>query len=101
MPPYFFTILVSKQLKDQIPKCCMHLMVNCFKDFVRDELLSGLYRDARPDQLMEESATEVTRRKDMLTMYNACREALRIIGEINQGTIVRIVLSLAVGMLAF
>jgi hypothetical protein len=67
----------------------MHLMVNCFKDFVRDELLSNLYRDSRPEQLMEESASEVQRRKELLAMYNTSKEALRIIGEVNQGTVVR------------
>jgi hypothetical protein len=34
---------VSKSLKDQIPKCLMHLMVNSFKEFNKNELLACLY----------------------------------------------------------
>ena len=83
-------LTVSKSLKDQVPKCCMHMMVNNFKDFVKDELLACLYRDAKVDQLMEESAVESQRRQELLNMYQTSKEALRIIGEINQGTVVRL-----------
>ncbi len=80
---------MSKSLKDQVPKCCMHMMVNNFKDFVKDELLACLYRDAKVDQLMEESAVEAQRRQELMSMYQTSKEALRVIGEINQGTVVR------------
>lgn len=32
--------------------------------------------------MMEESAEEAMKREEMLKMYHACKEALRIIGEI-------------------
>lgn len=31
--------------------------------------------------MMEESAEEATKREEMLRMYHACKEALRIIGK--------------------
>lgn len=33
-------------------------------------------------QMMEESVEEAAKREEMLRMYHACKEALRIIGEL-------------------
>lgn len=33
-------------------------------------------------QMMEESPEEVAKREEMLRMYHACKEALRIIGKL-------------------
>lgn len=37
--------------------------------------------------MMEESADEALRREEMLRMYHACKEALKIIGDISSATI--------------
>ena len=37
--------------------------------------------------MMEESADEAVRREEMLRMYHACKEALKIIGDISSATI--------------
>ena len=37
--------------------------------------------------MMEESADEALRREEMLRMYHACKEALKIIGDISTATI--------------
>lgn len=79
--------IVSKTLKDQIPKCVMHMMVNSTKEFIKNELLACLYRDCKTEDLMEESPVEAQRRQDLLTMYKTSKEALRIIGDINAGTV--------------
>lgn len=37
--------------------------------------------------MMEESQLEAQKREEMFRMYHACKEALRIIGEVNMSTI--------------
>lgn len=49
---------------------CTHLPHNSFKE-----------------SLMEESQLEAQKREEMLRMYHACKEALRIIGEVNMTTV--------------
>lgn len=77
---------MSKTLRDQIPKVIMHLMINDIKKYMANELLANLYREARPEELMEESASEAERRKQMMEMYQACKDALKIISEVNLNT---------------
>ena len=36
---------------------------------------------------MEESADEAVKREEMLRMYHACKEALKIIGDVSTATI--------------
>ena len=37
--------------------------------------------------MMEESAEEAVKREEMLRMYHACKEALRIIGDVSMATV--------------
>ena len=37
--------------------------------------------------MMEESADEAIKREEMLRMYHACKEALKIIGDVSTATI--------------
>ena len=37
--------------------------------------------------MMEESADEAVKREEMLRMYHACKEALKIIGDVSTATI--------------
>jgi dynamin GTPase len=37
--------------------------------------------------MMEESQAEAYKREEMLRMYHACKEALRIIGDVNMSTV--------------
>lgn len=60
---------MTKSLKDQIPKICMHLMVNALKSFASTELLANLYRSSGQDDLMEESPAEEARRKETMEMF--------------------------------
>lgn len=77
--------IVTKTLKDQIPKICMHVMVNAIKSFVANDLLADLYRH-NLETLMEESPAEEARRKEISEMYYAAKEALGIIGDITAST---------------
>lgn len=78
-----YMLIVTKTAKDIVPKAIMHLIVNKLGNFIRDDLLALLYQSCEPDTLMEESQAEAQRRDDMLRMYHACKEALRIISEVN------------------
>ncbi|XP_022085097.1 dynamin-1-like isoform X2 [Acanthaster planci] len=78
--------IVSKQIRDIVPKICMHLTINDTKDFILGELLAHLYSTGDQDSLMEESQEEAQRREEMLKMYHTTKEALKIIGDINMTT---------------
>ncbi|EDQ85840.1 uncharacterized protein MONBRDRAFT_28892 [Monosiga brevicollis MX1] len=77
--------IVHKTLRDQVPKVCMHIMVNNVKEFISDELIAHLYRQS-PEELMEESPEEVNRRNELLAMYQASKQALDIIKDVNLTT---------------
>lgn len=55
----------------QVPKVCMHLMVNSTKYFIANDLIASLYRST-PEELMEESPEEV-RRREFLAGEKPCR----------------------------
>merc|ERR1719300_1554529 len=62
-------------------------MINDTKAFINGELLASLYSTGDTQGMMEESADEALRREEMLRMYHACKEALKIIGDISTATI--------------
>ncbi|XP_071820427.1 dynamin-1-like isoform X2 [Apostichopus japonicus] len=78
--------IISKQVRDLVPKALMHLMINNCRDFIQGEMLAHLYSAGSQDQLMEESADEAQRREDLLKMYATTQQALKIIGEVNMNT---------------
>ena len=45
------------------------------------------YNISLQNQMMEESADEAIKREEMLRMYHACKEALKIIGDVSTATI--------------
>ncbi|UYV62849.1 DNM2 [Cordylochernes scorpioides] len=96
--------IITKNFKDLIPKMIMHLTISTVKDFINTELLANLY--SSPNQvcgyqvtlnlslaccgeqkiLMEESPEAAARREDMIRMYNACKDGLKIIGDLSLTT---------------
>jgi len=83
-----YTRIVTKTIRDLVPKAIMHLIVNKMAEFLRDELLANLYQHGGDTEtLMEESPLEAQKREDMLRMYHACKEALKIINDANMMTI--------------
>uniref|UniRef100_A0A8C2RJV6 Dynamin n=1 Tax=Capra hircus TaxID=9925 RepID=A0A8C2RJV6_CAPHI len=78
--------IINKCIRDLIPKTIMHLMINNVKDFINSELLAQLYSSEDQNTLMEESAEQAQRRDEMLRMYQALKEALVVIGDINTAT---------------
>merc|ERR1719312_1543475 len=79
--------IVTKTCRDLVPKIIMYLMINDTKAFINGELLASLYSTGDTQNMMEESADEAIRREEMLRMYHACKEALKIIGDISTATI--------------
>ncbi|EPB73027.1 dynamin family protein [Ancylostoma ceylanicum] len=79
--------IITKTIKDLVPKAIMHLIVSQVTQFMHDELLAHIYQCGDTDTLMEESQVEAQKREEMLRMYHACKEALRIISEVNMSTL--------------
>ncbi|XP_062395934.1 dynamin-2-like [Sardina pilchardus] len=82
-----YIVIINKSIRDLMPKTTMHLMINSAKKFIHCELLSYLYSSGDQSSLMEESADQAQRRDEMLRMYHALKEALKIIGDISTTTI--------------
>ncbi|KAJ8038664.1 Dynamin-1 [Holothuria leucospilota] len=78
--------IISKQVRDLVPKTLMHYMINNCRDFIQGEMLAHLYSAGGQDALMEESQEEALRREELLKMYATTKEALKIIGEVNMNT---------------
>ncbi|XP_076314963.1 dynamin-1-like isoform X1 [Tachypleus tridentatus] len=78
--------IITKNIRDLVPKSIMHMLINNTKDFINTDLLSYLYSSGDQTSLMEESAEESRRREDMLRIYHACKEALKIIGDVSMVT---------------
>ncbi|XP_065089143.1 dynamin isoform X3 [Ochlerotatus camptorhynchus] len=78
--------IVTKTTRDMVPKAIMMLIINNCKDFINGELLAHLYASGDQASMMEESQEEAQKREEMLRMYHACKEALRIIGDVSMAT---------------
>ncbi|GBP81792.1 Dynamin [Eumeta japonica] len=79
--------IVTKTTRDLVPKSIMMLIINNAKDFINGELLAHLYASGDQSQMMEEAPEEAQKREEMLRMYHACKEALRIIGDVSMATV--------------
>ncbi|XP_078605696.1 dynamin-1-like isoform X28 [Branchiostoma floridae x Branchiostoma japonicum] len=79
--------IITKTIRDLVPKTIMHMIVNDTKEFIQSEMLAHLYSSGDQASMMEESATEAQRREEMLRMYHSLKEALKIIGDINMTTV--------------
>ncbi|XP_037808995.1 dynamin isoform X6 [Lucilia sericata] len=79
--------IVTKTTRDMVPKAIMMIIINNTKDFINGELLAHLYASGDQSQMMEESAEAASKREEMLRMYHACKDALRIIGDVSMATV--------------
>ncbi|XP_048587168.1 dynamin-1 isoform X2 [Nematostella vectensis] len=79
--------IVSKTIRDLVPKTIMYMIINNIKEFIAAELLAHLYSSGNVSDLMEESEEEAQRREEMLKMYHSTKEALQIVGDIDTHTI--------------
>merc|ERR1740123_611948 len=79
--------IVTKTCRDLVPKSIMFLMINDVKQFINAELLAQLYATGDTQNMMEESADEAIKREEMLRQYHACKEAIKIIGDVSMATV--------------
>ncbi|XP_068913132.1 dynamin isoform X1 [Tenebrio molitor] len=79
--------IVTKTTRDLVPKTIMYMIINHTKDFINGELLAHIYASGDQSQMMEEAPEEAQKREEMLRMYHACKEALRIIGDVSMATV--------------
>ncbi|VDO11936.1 unnamed protein product [Rodentolepis nana] len=79
--------IVHKTQRDLVPKMLMYIIVNEMKEFLKSELLPNLYQAGDIQVLMSESLEMQTRREETLRMYEALKEALRIVGEVATNTV--------------
>ncbi|ODN03957.1 Dynamin [Orchesella cincta] len=79
--------IVTKTTRDLVPKSIMFIIINSAKEFINGELLAHLYASGDQQSMMEESAEEAIKREETLRMYHACKEALRIIGDVSMATV--------------
>ncbi|OQV14233.1 Dynamin-1 [Hypsibius exemplaris] len=79
--------IITKTVKDLIPKTVMHLLMNETKDYIHADLMAQLYSTVDQHTLMEESQEESKRRDETLRMYHACSQALKIIGDVSMATV--------------
>ncbi|BFZ05832.1 hypothetical protein BsWGS_08871 [Bradybaena similaris] len=79
--------IVNKTQRDLVPKTIMYLIVSNMKFYIKDDLLPAIYSAGDQGQIMEESAEEAQRREEILRMYHATKEALKVIGEVSTTTV--------------
>ncbi|CAJ0583841.1 unnamed protein product, partial [Mesorhabditis spiculigera] len=82
-----YMLIVTKTIRDLVPKCIMLLIVNQVGEFLDNELLAHLYQCGDTDALMEESQSEAQKREELLRMYQAIKDTLKIINEVNLSNI--------------
>lgn len=82
-----YMAIVSKTIRDLIPKIIMSMMINQTKEFISAEVLAHLYQSENQTHMMEESAEEAERRDTILRMYHSLKEAVTIMGDINMKTV--------------
>ncbi|KAG9511385.1 Dynamin, partial [Fragariocoptes setiger] len=78
--------IVTKTFRDLVPKLIMHIIINSTKNYIYQELLAALYAAGDQSTLMEESPEEERRRQELMKTYQACKEALKIIGDVSMQT---------------
>nr|CAH7752521.1 unnamed protein product [Callosobruchus chinensis] len=73
--------IVTKSIKDMVPKMITYMILSNTKRFIFDELLVHVYANEDQMELLEESPEAVKRREEKMAMYKACKSALDIIGD--------------------
>ncbi|XP_065200561.1 dynamin-like [Planococcus citri] len=77
-----------KTFRDHLPKIIMNLIVMNVKTFISVELPAHLNTCENQSSLMDEGEEETAKREEVMKMHRACKEALKIIGDVAKSTIV-------------
>lgn len=81
-----YTSIVSKTVRDTVPKTIMFMMVNRMKEYIHMDLLPMIYSAGDQNEMMEESKEAAMRREEMIKMYHTCKDALDIIADVSAKT---------------
>ena len=78
--------IISKNIRDNVPKTIMFMMVNKLKTFMTSDLLPTIYSAGDQDRMMEESQEAARKREEMVSMYHTCKDALVLISDVSSKT---------------
>jgi len=78
--------IIHKTHRDMVPKAIMHIVINQLKEYAKNELLACLYAVGDSENLMKESDDQAQQREDTLRIYQALKEAIKIIGDVSSHT---------------
>ncbi|KAI6646167.1 Dynamin-1 isoform X10 [Oopsacas minuta] len=79
--------IVSKTVRDIIPKTVVHMILNNLLQFVKEDLKVNIYAVGDFSEMMIESQVSEQQRKEVLSMYQTTKQALEILSDINNSTI--------------
>jgi dynamin 1-like protein len=79
--------IVRKNVKDLVPKSCMHFLVNQSKAKVQSELIHHLYKPDLFDELLEESPEIAQRRSRCRLLLDTLTRANRVLNEVRDITL--------------
>ncbi|EME30418.1 Dynamin-related protein 3B [Galdieria sulphuraria] len=76
--------VVRKNLQDYVPKAIMKFLVLKFRDELHSELVTSLYKEDNPDELLQESSETTERRKELRKMISILKRASQVINEVRE-----------------
>jgi len=76
--------VVRKNLQDYVPKAIMKCLVLKFRDELHSELVTTLYKEDNPDELLQESSETTERRKELRRMISILKRASQVTNEVKE-----------------
>eukprot|EP00871_Galdieria_phlegrea_P003221 jgi/Galph1/38/GphlegSOOS_G4856.1 len=76
--------VVRKNLQDYVPKAVMKFLVLKFRDELHSQLVTSLYKEDDPEQLLKESEETSERRKELRKMISILKRAQQVINEVRE-----------------
>ncbi|KAG5669212.1 hypothetical protein PVAND_017105 [Polypedilum vanderplanki] len=76
-----YLTIVIKTLRDRIPKTITFLLINKLNEYIEHNLVSYFYENDLVDELMSRSDLDNEKYEKLMSMKNACNEAIKVIDE--------------------
>ncbi|GJQ10543.1 hypothetical protein GpartN1_g2828.t1 [Galdieria partita] len=76
--------VVRKNLQDYVPKAIMKFLVLKFRDELHSELVTSLYKEDNPEELLQESSETTEKRKELRKMITILKRASQVINEVRE-----------------
>eukprot|EP00038_Savillea_parva_P007812 m.172710 g.172710 ORF g.172710 m.172710 type:complete len:835 (-) comp13573_c0_seq1:293-2797(-) len=82
-----YMTIITKKMMDTVPKVTMLMVVTALVEYVKEDLLSAIYGETgNADDLLEESQEAKQARREIIAVYEASKEALKIITQVDMRT---------------